>query len=70
MVNWAFDLDDDWAHPDLREEECSWVARTRQSANPPEADILYSSSGRFDNRSTPVVRLRWTDRDLVALAAD
>jgi hypothetical protein len=32
--------------------------------------MTFSSSGCFDNKNGPVVRLSWTDRDLVAMAAD
>jgi hypothetical protein len=40
------------------------------NANPSVADMACNSSGRSVNRNVLVVRLRWTDRDLVALAAD
>jgi hypothetical protein len=60
-IDWACDLTG-W---DLIDQEAEpWVIYTRARAAPHA-----NSSGCVDNKNTPVVRLRWTDRDLLALAA-
>ena len=41
-----------------------------ENASPRGEDLAFSSSGRSVNRNMSVARLRWTDQDLVALAAD
>jgi hypothetical protein len=61
-IDWAFDLTS-WDLIDQEEEP--WVIYTRECAIPHA-----NSSGCFVRNNTPIVRLRWTDRDLVALAAD
>jgi hypothetical protein len=69
-IGWAFDFGNDWWQPTVETEDFSWVNYMMESRRPRRADLGFSSSGRSVNRNTPVVRLRWTDRDLVALAAD
>ena len=51
-------------------EDSSWVIYTVESTRPSMTNLGFSSSGCFDNKNSPVVRLRWTDQDLIALAAD
>lgn len=63
-IDWAFDLST-WDCIDQDEEP--WISYTRQSSM---AAPLVNSSGCFVRNTAPVVRLRWTDRDLIATAAD
>jgi hypothetical protein len=63
-IDWAFDLSA-WGRLDQEEE--SWISYTQQNLT---AAPLVSSSGCIVRNNAPVVRLRWTDRDLVSLAAD
>jgi hypothetical protein len=37
---------------------------------PSSTDLLYKSSGCSVRNTAPIVRLRWTDRDLIAMVAD
>ena len=59
MPTEAWDLSD--------QEEEPWVIYTRQNST---TAPLANSSGCSVRNDNPVVRLRWTDRDLVAMAAD
>jgi hypothetical protein len=59
-IDWAFDLTS-WDLIDQEEEP--WVIYTRECVAPHA-----NSSGRSVNRNVQLVRLRWTNRDLVALA--
>ena len=64
-IDWAFDLS---AWDDIDEEAEPWVMYTKKSSTP--AAPLVNSLGCSETQAAPVVRLRWTDLDLVALAAD
>jgi len=64
-IDWAFDLSS-WDLSDQEEEP--WVIFTRENVTP--AAPHANSSGCSETQATRVVRLRWTNRDHVALAAD
>jgi hypothetical protein len=42
----------------------------KENVNPPQTGRAFSSSGCSVRNDNPIVRLRWTDRDLVSLAAN
>jgi hypothetical protein len=65
MIDWVFDLSA-WDLTDPEEE--LWIIQTRGNTTPAASHA--NSSGRFVNRTSPIMCLRWTDRDLVALATD
>jgi hypothetical protein len=65
MIDGVFDPSA-WNITDPEEE--LWVIQTRE--NTTLAAPHASSSACFVQKNTPVVRLRWTDQDFVALAAD
>jgi hypothetical protein len=69
-IDWSLDLGHDWWRHGDDKEDLSWVAWAKENLNPLRTNLGFSSSGRSVNRNAPVVRLRWTDRDLVASAAD
>ena len=61
-----FDLDDQWwVTDDQWDDDDLHVIFTYE-----DGVLCSNSSGCIVRKNTPVVRLRWTDRDLVALAAD
>jgi hypothetical protein len=51
-------------------EDSSWLIYTMENMRPSIANPGFNSLGCFDSKNSPVVRLRWTDRDLVATTAD
>jgi hypothetical protein len=64
VIDWVFDLSV-WDCSDQEEEP--WVSYTRQNST---VVPLVNSSGCSVRNIAPTVRLRWTDQDLVVLAAD
>ena len=46
------------------------VAWAKEDVNPSQTGKAFSSSGHSVNKNAPVVRLRWTDRNLVSLVAN
>ena len=70
MVDWALDLGNEWRQPN-EAEDLSWiVGQPKEISIQSQHAIAYSSSGCSARNGAPIVRLKWTDPDLVALAAD